>query len=180
MAKYETGDIVTFWFVIYHDPRHGKRIQAFSDNKNLVKFYMEFHKCEQFSLKSLTGTIDSMIGIMNDNTLDELEIASVYTRDPNAKKGRNKMKLIQVPMTQNEMAFVKEDSVDFLSSQINYSYLAEVIPYLKEKYQRALDDILLTDIIQSVVHQKRSRKLELVDIDQISLMPKLPNSHFGL
>lgn len=90
------------------------------------------------------------------------------------------MKLIQVPMTQNEMAFVKEDSVDFLSSQINYSYLAEVIPYLKEKYQRALDDILLTDIIQSVVHQKRSRKLELVDIDQISLMPKLPNSHFGL
>ncbi len=180
MAKYESGDIVTFWFVVYHDPVAGKRIQAFSDNKDLVKAYLEFHKCPEYSIKSMTGTIDSMVPIINENRNDELHIENINTRDPNARKHQNRVKMIQIPITGTESVLLSDDSANFLNSAIPYSYLNSAIPYLKDKWQGVLDDIFLTDIIKHVIHRQTTKKIGYIDVDQLMLMIRLPQAHFGL
>lgn len=179
MARYEKGDIVTYWFVVCHD-KDGKRIQAFSDDKDLVKFYMAFHKCKEFSLKSMEGTIESIVPIINANVNDEIVLYNIYTRDPKAKHGESKTKMIQVPMTKSEIMLLKDDTDGYLNSQIAYSYIFSTIPYLKDKYQKALDSIFLSDVIRKVVHNQMPKRLALLEIDQLILLLKLPDSKFGL
>ena len=57
MLRYEPGDIATFYFIIKEDGNN-KEIKAWSDKKQLVEFYMDFHKCPKFRLKKITKPIE--------------------------------------------------------------------------------------------------------------------------
>ena len=70
MAKYEEGDIVTYYFIIVEDG-NDKRIQAWSDHKELVKYYMEFHKCKYYSIKKVDDIFERVMDIINENANDE-------------------------------------------------------------------------------------------------------------
>lgn len=179
MARYESGDVVTYWFVICTD-RHGSRVQAFSDNKDLVKAYMEFHKSPDFEIKPMTDKIDTLAEIINENTHDEIQIANLRIRDPKAKDGKNPMRLIQAPVTETELILLNDDTNNFLNSAIPYGYLNAAIPYLKDKWQEVLDDIFLPDVIRKVVHQQTTSRMADINLDQLMLMLKIPNAHFGL
>lgn len=180
MAKYEHGDIATYWFVIIEDEDGSKRIQAYSDSKDLVKYYMDFHKFPAFKLKSMTGTIDEIIPILNENANDEIHIENIYTRDPDARKGESPTKLIAIPITGTESMMLRDDTAEFLNSLIPYGYLNEAIQYMKPKWQRVLRDIFLVDIIHHVVHRNTTKRLSMLDIDQAMLLLKIPSSYFGL
>lgn len=180
MAKYEKGDIVTYWFIVCETESGSRHIQGWSDNKTIVKAYMEFHSCPDFTVKCKTGSIERMIEIVNHNANDEIQIVNIATRDPEAKKGRNKLKLIAIPMTGTEKMFIDDDTANFLNSAIQYSYINSALPYLKDEYQKVLDSILLTDIIQKVVHHRTSKRISYLDIDQLLLLLRIPDSHFGL
>lgn len=180
MAKYEKGDIVTYWFVTIKDDDGSTRIQAYSDSKELVRYYMEFHQFPNFRLKSMTGTIDEIIPILNENANDEIHIENIYTRDPDAKKGKHPMKLVAVPLTGTESVMLRDDTSEFLNSLIPYGYLNEAIPYMKDKWKKALQDIFLLDIIHHVVHHDTTSKLNMIDIDQAMMLLRIPSSYFGL
>lgn len=180
MSKYESGDIATYWFVIIKERDGSKRIQAFSDSKALVKFYMELHNSPRFSLRSMTAPIDEIIPILNENSNDEIHIENILTRDSKAKKGENCMKMVQIPMTGTESILLRDDTAEFLNSSIPYGYLNGAIPYLKDKWQRALADIFLTDIIRKVVHHQTTRRLQDLQVDQASMLIRIPQGNFGL
>ena len=135
MLRYEPGDIATFYFIIKEDGNN-KEIKAWSDKKQLVEFYMDFHKCPKFRLKKITKPIEEIRKITEESYHDEITIGHIRVRDREKKKGD--VKLITIPATQNELNFLSEESSNFLSTSMEYSYLNGVIPYLKKKYREAL------------------------------------------
>jgi hypothetical protein len=178
MARYESGDIVTYYFVVMDNGDHS-RIVGWSDNKMLVKYYMEFHKCKYHKLKVMTKPIEEINKILNENINDEIMIAKLFVKDPNHRKGEEERKMISVPVTTTEMQLINSEEQSFMMSMINYSYMNGVIPYLKPKYQEILEDIFLTDVVKFTCHNIQSKFTSSVKFDQLMVMFRLLPDHFG-
>ena len=74
--RYESGDIATYYFVIYDDGNN-KTIIGWSDNKKIIKAYMELHKCKKFKLKEYTAPIDKIGKLLDENINDEIRLINV-------------------------------------------------------------------------------------------------------
>lgn len=177
MAKYEVGDIVTYYFIIVEDD-NGKHIQAWSDNKDLVKFYLEFHNCKKFVLKTMTRTVEEISKILEENLHDEIKIHNIHIKDTKSKNGTG-YKTISIPATETEFMFINEESNTFMASRINYSFINEAIPYLKGKYRDALKNIFLTDIIKKVIHGQNPKITQMIEFDQLLILFESFPENFG-
>lgn len=171
MAKYQDGDIATFYFIVNEsDDNH--QIQAWTDSKGLAEFYMKFHNCKHFKLKSVTKPVEEIFKITEENVHDEIGIRNVITRKPDQNKGK-KYKYISIPMTGTESMFISEECASYMSSIINYGYLDSAVPYLKKKYRQAFKDVLLMDIINLVVNNVESKTLPEIELDQVRMFINL-------
>jgi len=179
MAKYEAGDIVTYYFIIREDTYDKSNfIKGWTDSKELAEFYLRFHNSSKYRLKKLTNTIEEMHEIINENLHDEIGIANIYTRDRGKKSPSTK--LIVIPITDTESRFLYDETRDFLSSIVNYSYLNESIPYLKNKYRDALmSTLLLNSVIKKILHNRLDKKNKDIEMDQLVLLYKLFPAEFG-
>ena len=130
--KYEPGDTATFYFVITEYNGH-KEIQGWTDQKELVQVYMDFHKCKKFHVKKITNTIEEINKIVEENIHDEIGIYNISIKDRGKKY--EKIKEINIPATVTEIMFLNEEANTCMASQIGYSELNEMIPFLKNKYQ---------------------------------------------
>lgn len=173
--SYELDDIITLYFVVKKDKdRDINFIQAWSKDKKLVNFYMEFHHCKNFHLKKVTGRVKDIRCYINENIYDEIGIyhISVINKD--------KLKTMYIPATETEISFIREEEDTFFGSRINYSYINSVIPYLKDKYKRALKDILLIDIIMTQVNNRSSTNIiQSIEFDELKLLFRYFNDNFG-
>jgi len=176
MAKYEPGDIATYYFVILED-EHGKRIQGWTDRKSLAEFYMKFHNCSNYRLKKVTKTIEEIRGITEENCHDEIILANIITRDRN-KKG-SEIKHIVVPTTETEIRFVNEECDTFFSGKVNYAYLDGATQFLKNKYQRALERLFLPLIISKAVYNRSDPYREGIELDQLMVLFRSFPTNFG-
>lgn len=172
--KYEHGDIATFYFVVISDKE--KRIQGWTDDKDLAKYYMDFHKCKRFILKEITRPIDEINKILEENLHDEIVICNIVVKSKEKKKGFD---VIPIPATNTEILFINEEVNGFMTSYIDYGYLNQVIPYLDKEYQRALRDIFLSDIIKQVIHSKKSNIAMNIQYDQLSILFRSFPEYFG-
>lgn len=177
MGKYEDDDIVTYYFVI-NDDGENRMIQGWTDNKDLAKFYMMFHKCKNFKLKALTKTFYEITKILEENNNDEIEIHNITTRDPK-KKNKNGTKEISVPMTRTEVMYITEECRGLVASMVNYSFIDSAMPYLKKKYQDVLKGIMLADAIKASVHNNRSNLIENMQFDHLELLIHSFPGNFG-
>ena len=172
--KYQDDDLVTYYFVINDDGRN-KMIQAWSDDKKMVKFYMEFHNCKRFYMKELTKTFDEITKILDENNNDEIKIFNLTTR---SKKHPHRVEYVPVPMTASEFSFIDSECKSYLSSMVNYSFISSALPYIKERYKHDLKMTMLIDIIDSVVHAKHSKLVEEIQFDQLIAFLYLYNQNF--
>lgn len=179
MTRYEPGDIVTYYFIIMND-NGNKRIQAWTDRKDLAKFYYEFHNCKKFTIKKITKTIEDMRKILEENANDEIMIANINIKNNNRKsKKDSETIMVSIPATRTEMSFINEESSTFMLSQVRYSYLDSAIPYLKNKYQKALNDIFLLSIIKKVCYNKESPIVQSLDMDHLIVLYRSFPDMFG-
>jgi len=179
MSKYQSGDIATFYFVINH--LDGKKIiQGWTDNKDLAKFYMEFHKCRTFEMKAITRPIDEIQKLCEENWNDEIKLFHIMTRNRNKKKKNDsETVMISIPSTESEFKYVRDESVNFVSTNVNYGLINDAIPYLKPKYQKILQSILLTDIIKKVIYNQQNRIADMIEIDQLVILFNTFTECFG-
>lgn len=179
MNRYDPDELVTFYFVIMSsDGIYGEdRIQAWSDRKDLVKAYMQFHKCPHYRLKKITKPMHQMVEILDENNHDEINMYNITTRDPKHPK---RTKRIVIPATVTEQLFINEEIANFMMTQIDYAFLANAVPYLKPKYQRALEQVLLMDIIRKNVHGQNPVSLQKVEMDQLLVLVRSFPEHFGV
>lgn len=178
MAVYEMGDVVTYYFVVFANDEN-KSIKGWSDNKELVKFYMEFHNCEDMVLKSITKRIEEIVKITEENCHDEIRIYNITIRNRGKRKKGEPATIVSIPATRTESTFITEEANTFLTSNIRYSFLNSAIPYLKGKYRDALDNIFLTDVINKTCNNRDSPITEKVEMDQLILLFKSFPETFG-
>lgn len=172
--KYQDDDLVTYYFVINNDGKNST-IQGWSDNKNMIKCYMEFHSCKRFHVKELTKTFEEIARILDENNNDEIKIFNITTR---SKKHPHRVEYIPVPMTATEFSFVNSECQSFLSSMVNYTFIDSALPYIKERYKHDLKMTMLLDVIGSTVHAKHSKLIEEVQFDQLMVLLYLFNQNF--
>lgn len=96
----------------------------------------------------------------------------------NRKKG-HESRMIYVPLTSTENMLIQDESVCFLASRIDYSYINETFHYLKKKYQQVLKDIYLYDVMNKVVYEKQSKFTNNVEIDDLMVLFRSFPDHFG-
>lgn len=179
MKLYDPVDTMTCYFVILDDGEH-RQIRGWTDSKALAEAYMEFHSCKGMTLKSMTNKFSIIVDIINENTHDEIRIYNITIRDrEKKKKHQNNTKEISIPATEVEMMFLRDEGASFMYSRISYSYLNSAFPYLKDKYQKALNHIFLPDVINRVLHNRTSPIVESIQIDQLSLFVRSFPEQFG-
>ncbi len=178
MAKYEPDDIVTYYFILKkNEDDRSKTIQAWTDDKTLAKFYMDFHRCNNFILKKYTNKMKEISLLCDENLHDEIHICNFMIRD---KKNENEVDTILIPATTTEFQFIKEECDNFMSTYISYSFINEAFPYLKNKYQEALKDILLLDVINQTIHNKSSSVIQMINFDQLMILLYSFQKNFGI
>ena len=155
---------------IYRDAANDKEknlIKAWTDNKELLKFYLDFHKCKDFKTVVIEATVADVYDIVESNLNDEIQIQNLLIRDP---KKPYKEKYLQVPITNEEKdALISE--IDYWGSgRINYNLISQYYGIIKNKYRKVFDNILLTDILHSVNSGKKSKFLNKIKLDQLVLL----------
>ena len=177
---YEKDDLVTFYFVIVKDKIHEPRVQAVTDNKDILDFYLEFHKCKNFKVNKVHDYYKNIIPLLDECCHDNIDLYNVYTKSDNPKPGKE-YKRIVIPMTETEMRMVNEEETAFIASLISYNYMNQMIPFLKNKYQRAIKDIRLSDVIDTVLCKtsKPSYFIQSIRLDELRILLKLYPNQFG-
>lgn len=179
MKRYDPEDIMTCYFVVLDDGKN-RQIRGWTDSKPLAEAYMEFHSCKGMRLKSLTKKFEDMVDILNENNNDEIQIFNITIRDPEKKKKhQDNTKRISIPATDVEMMFIRDEGASFMYTTISYSYIFSAFPYLKNKYQKALSQIFLTDVMDKVLHNRMSPLVQTIQIDQLSLFVRSFPEQFG-
>lgn len=179
MAKYEKDDIVTYWFVIMKD-NDDSCVQAWTDDKDLLNYYIDFHKCKLFKVKKITDTMQNIYEILNNSAHDEIGIYYVNIKNPNPKPGKE-FKTIAVPMTETESRFVQEECSTFLATKIPYSQITHMIGFLKNKYQHALEGILFIDVMRTVLAEQRPTPLlQSIMMDELRILFESFPDKFGI
>lgn len=166
MEHYEADDVVTFYFVIVKDGLHTVKVQAWTDNKQLAKFYMDFHHCKNLKLKSVTDTYKRIVKMLNENANDEITIQNKMVVIRNEDK--SKPKYVQIPITASESVLIDSDIQHFYETEINYSLLNNNRIYFKDKYVKAMKDILLLEVINNVINGRPSKIIQQLEFDYVA------------
>ena len=177
MKTYDADERMTMYFVVRKSKREGiePSIQAWSDDEYLVKAYMDFHKCKNFKIRTMTNRFDNITKILEENHFDEIILIPLTIRDPD---NHNKSTTIVVPMTQNEHSLVTSEAHQLLGSRIKYQALSASIEFLKEKYQRAFAVLHLQDAIKQSLYEQTSPWLLDIDIDELVVFARLRPEDF--
>lgn len=149
--SYSYDEMRTLYVITYHNPNIELKfmtdIIAWSNDKNLAKFYMKFHKCKFMKLNKIHGYPKELINIMNENINCEIYIAPLRTRNLN----NNEIIFVNVPVTELEMTDIRSLSGIMNDTDINYRIIYEYYDYFKNKYRKALDTILLGTITEEIL-----------------------------
>ena len=174
MKRYDEDDTIVLYAAVYKDGGI-TYIRAWSDNKDLVQAYLDFHKCKRFKMKSLTGVVKDLMNIINENIHDEVNMFNIKIHDK-----QNKIKMISVPMTETEFNTIQSERVHYFQSHIDYHAINTAFYFLKNKYQRALSGILLEDAMKSVCHDKTSELLKRIKFDEFLILVRSFPDYFGV
>lgn len=178
MVKYEKDDIATYWFVIKSS--HGEsNIQAWTDDKDMLEYYINFHKCKSFKVKKMTDTMQHIYQVINESVHDKIDIYNITIKNPNPKPGKE-FKNIMIPMTETEMHFVNEECQTFCATRVPYSEVSKKIYMLKNKYQRALEGILFVATMRTVLAEESPNPiLTSIAMDQLRILVESFPDNFG-
>jgi len=171
---YDDNDEVVLYFVIKEGTYGDSMIKAWTDDKDLLNAYMEFHSCKQFRVKKIRKRMKDFHDILNENLHDEIDITNIITR------GKNGPGFIAVPMTTTEIIFLDEETKTYLSMNIDYTTIDEAFYYFKEKYQDAFKKIGLRSVIDHVIYNKPSAFVQDVVFDQAIMLSRTLSDDFGV
>lgn len=176
MKRYDDDDIVTFYFVI-NDNGVKQQIQGWTDDRDLAKAYMDFHRCKNFRMRSITKKYIEILKILEENNNDEIKVVNLTVADDSKKKRR--AKIVAAPLTDTESQFVNEECASFMSSTINYSIIDSALPYMHKKYQKIFRDVLLIDAIDKAIHNRHPKSIESIQLDEMRILLRSFPDNFG-
>ena len=176
-------DEVTVYFIIIEDGRK-RQIQGWTEDKNIAKFYLEFHSCKRMKMKRMHGLYGDILRIIEENLHDEIKMYNIKIRntDPGRKKNQL-MKEMMIPATYTEYKMIHDEEAYFMSSMIDYHWVDGAYPYLKKKWQTAINRSLLGPIMEKVIHERMSSAAAnsitaSIEMDQLMILFSVFPDHF--
>lgn len=178
MKTYELSDLVTFYFVIRPDERAsgGSEIKAWTDDKSLLQFYLEFHQCSQYVTRKLNKTFKEMIKILNENHNDEITIAHITTKSDSK---RDPIKMIAIPATNSELSVLRDSQTSGCAPIINYTAIHDYLPKFKGKYQQVFREIGLYDLVGQELYNRSTEFTTGLQIDELMMLFRAFPAEFG-
>lgn len=173
-GKYEEGDVITCYFVVEEDRNH-PTIRGWSDRKDLVKAYLEFHKCKKYRIKKMTDVSSEIMKVLEENWNDEIDLYYIQTKDKHGE-----LTDMIAPLTSTEKVLISGETTDMMSSRVNYGYINDAMYYLKNRYQKAFKQILLKQVIDSVVYSKNSNIIQNIGMDELNVLLYSMPDKFGV
>ena len=170
MKTYTIDDQATFYFIVAEHTT-GNQIKGWTDNKTLAEFYMEFHNCKKHRVRVVSKRFKDILQTINENTNDEIVITNLITKSDDKKD--NGYKIIQIPATSAEMSVMHDAESTSCSTLVSYSKISDCLTTFKKKYQRAFDNIGLTDVIRQEIYNKSTKFTETLQFDQLRLLFRL-------
>lgn len=168
MSYNPDDDFVNCWFVVFDDPKHKiNEVVAWSKDKQLVKFYLEFHGTKKLKAKKLSDYQKNIAEMCNAHINEEIQIAHLIT------KVDNKMIAVMAPVTQLDLTQIHDFSGSFCETDINYATLHVFMSIFKNRYQKALNTILLNEVIEAVIFPKSNLRITSVHLDELVLLHRL-------
>jgi hypothetical protein len=161
----DPNDEITCYFVIKDDEH--QHIKAWSTNKQLAKFYMEFHNNKMYKLKKVESRADNIQSIIEDNLHDEITLSRLTTKERD-KDGN--LKTITIPATVMEMNTLNDERQSFFSGHVSYSYINEAVGFLKPKYGKALSTLLLDSVIKMAVYNINDGIASEIKFDELMIL----------
>ena len=149
------------------DKKSTNIVKAWSDDKELVEFYIKFHNCKHFDVIVIDTTLDDIYDIINPSGNDEIKIVNLAIRDPDKP---HKEKYIKVPMTEQEIDTMRLESESWGSDRINYHIIEKYYRLLKNKYKKIFNNILLLDILENIRTGSSTKILKEIKYDQLMLL----------
>jgi hypothetical protein len=175
----ELDDEVVYFLLYnlkYADRITGKSIMVgWTEDKNLADFYLEFHHCKDIVVKKYEGPYRGIIGTLNDNANEKIEIYWIRTRI-----GR-KVKPVAVPMTTNEQRVLTQSTQTYCQGDlVEYQQIINLLPHLKKKYREAMKFLYFNELARNAIGGETTNFIAFVELDEARLLPKLYPQNFGL
>lgn len=143
--SYDPEDDETTLYIAYvDDEKYG--LKGWTQNKQLMKYFLEFHNCDKIKHKKYTDTNKNIIEFANNNMAYEIEIHRIKSQDNDGKPID-----LYVPMTSSEMSDIVDSCTYFNAHNINYNSIISAYKVLKRKYQEALNILLFMDVAKHVM-----------------------------
>jgi len=177
MKTYDSPtDQATFYFIVLTTGNQNS-VKAWTDNKDMAEFYMEFHNCKNFQMRKMSNKYGEIIKIINANINDEIQIYNLLVKDEKETDG---IDVIQVPATKSEID-IMNDAINTrcASSMVDYSNMNKYVNRLKKPYQKALNKIGLLDLIASEIYNIPSKFTDNLQIDGLKLLFRLFSDYFS-
>ena len=175
---YDEDEVVTAYLVITKGKDVRTGIQAWSLNKQMAKFYMEFHNCKQFHLKEVRGTLREINAITEKSVQDEISIYNILTLDTD-KPGKRKLKPTPTPMTGTEYSHIQAECGMFMSNDIDYELLSQAFDYMESDKQKTCARVALPEVCSVVQHNKHPAILRGVKFDELLVLYRSFPDNFG-
>lgn len=184
---YDMDDQVTFYFVTYREKGISTPlIKAWTDDKVLLDFYLKFHNKKSFKVRTVKDSYKNVVTLINNSCIhDEIMLVNLITRHREAyrqactRKPKNGITTVMLPLTIQEHCHVDDNAREFFSSEVDYSFINRFTNRLKGKYQKALGQIGLLDVVDQAIMNKPSKFVRSVEIDEVMILLRFFRGDFN-
>ena len=76
MRKYDRDDIVVLYIITFDDGRNNS-VQAWTDDKEMAKSYLEFHSSHRMKMRVIKKRLRDLMDVINQNRNDEISICNL-------------------------------------------------------------------------------------------------------
>lgn len=185
---YDYDEMISIYLVIHESKKDtfNDDIVAWSKEKDLAKFYLQFHNCKNLKLKKYKDYPKNILNnVINNHINTEIKLANLRTYNEKGKET-----ILVAPVTDLEMTELHEFTGVFCDTLIDYRSIHKLLGYFKKKYQKALGVILLPLIVNFVLFvgektfTSRDKGLDSylanqITIDEIKMLYFLEEDLFG-
>jgi hypothetical protein len=188
MTSYDVDDMVKYYFICdktgsmeIRGSRKRGSVIAWSDDANLIKAYITFHKCSNHYIRTVEDRFQDIIKILNDAEIyhKQLAIVNLTTRNRSGKHRDDLTEIIQLPLTNQEEEFISDIIADSYGSLINYLMIDDFYKKLKPRYRAALKSIGLIDMMNSSMRNVKSEFANSIIMDELMILIMEHRSSFG-
>ena len=166
MKTYLEGDQIIIYCITFEDTRE-TITHAWTDDKELAKWYLKFHHSKRMKLKRIDTTYEDARDFISNYMYEQIKVGYLMTKHPR-KKGSV---TIPFPVTDAERQFLDDEVADLCNGYVGYQTIYEMAPFLKRKWESLLmKDLQLYSVLEYVINNHIGKIEWITGMDEVRML----------